>query len=127
MSHQIAIPIHNGEITALVTYHFPKPYEVQIDHYSNPRIWIIRQNSVEKMRHKERDQVIHWLETQRPGIAMPARISNIEFLMASYEPKALKIYGSELSLIEREIAKIPPFKYETAENLLEDCTPNYDF
>lgn len=122
---QIAVPIQNSEIIALVTWYYPKPFQIQYEDYSSPPGYVVRQGAdADKFFPKEK--ILEYLETQRPGIVMPARISNIEFLMGSYEPKALKIYGTDLVQIEREIDRIPGRQYDTAEEILTDCTP-YDY
>lgn len=122
---QIAVP-PNEDITALVTYHFPKPFSIEYEYLPGKgrKYWTIVEG--QKITFDSEDHVLAWLEDARHQIpTIPATISNIHFLRTRYVAEALKIYGNDLKVIQRELDKIPRRTYETAQEMLNDCTPIY--
>lgn len=121
-----AVSLQHGQIIAFVTYHFPPPFQIT-PLYEGRKVAYATTVEGTALRFENKEEVLDWLENARPIIAIPAAISNIEFLAAEYEAKALKIYGSDLKTINTELAKIPPKKYTSASDMLMDCTPNEHF
>lgn len=126
MNNKIAVELQYGEIIAIVTYHYRAPFLIT-PNFAGRETTYTTQVEGEELTFETPAKILDWLEKARPIIAIPAAISNIEFLSAEYHPKALKIYGSDFRTIEAELAKVPPKKYENAEEMLFACCPNYDY
>lgn len=125
MSNQFAVSIQNGDIIALVAYHYPKPLMIDYNPYHHPPKYYTNIDGVEAEWEKEED-LLAILEQAYRDIHVPAAISNIVFLKTEYYQGALKIYGNDLLSIRAELAKIPHRTYESAEELMEDCMPTLD-
>lgn len=126
MENSFAVPIQNGAITALVTYHYPAPYRVEYRYYED-KGYIVLQNGEEIQRFPDHDALLGWLETIRSGTIVKPEIANIIFLRSRYEPEAIQIYGSDLDCIGKKLGLIYYRQYATAQELLDHCTPNYDY
>lgn len=121
-----AVSLQYGEVIAFVTYHFPPPFQIRPIYEGRETKYTTTVEGTELL-FENQEKVLEWLEKARPIIAIPATISNIEFLASEYEAKALKIFGSDIKAIGAELAKVSPRKYNSAEDMLRDCTPEYDF
>lgn len=129
MAFQIAVPIQNSEITALVTYYFPAPYRIEYLAYETKEyvVYATTGHRQELRRFADINSILEWCEKERQDIEVTAKIHNVVFLEEQYAPQALKIYGSDFDLINRELADISRLTYKSAAAFLAACSPEYDY
>lgn len=126
MSQQITVSIL-GDITALVTYHYPKPFVINFTlPYDSKTGYVTIIDGIE-YKFDDRDTLEAFFQKRLPSIAIPAAISNILLLKSNYEPKAERIYGTDLVLIQKELDKLPRKKYTDITELINDCLPVFDY
>ena len=127
MSQQITVSI-SGDITALVTYHYPPPFTIDfIEPYNSNSGY--RTSVIDGAKHEfdNRDALGAFFQERLPSVSIAPAISNILLLKSKYKPKAECIYGTDLKLIQSELDKLPRKRYEDVQELINDCLPVFDY
>lgn len=125
MSQQLAVFI-SGDTTALVTYHYPRPFSIEYTDPYTPKIGY--KTTIDGIEYKfhDNDALETFFSKRMIALSISPDISNILLLKSSYQPVATHIYGADIKLIQRELDKLPRKKYSDVKQLINDCLPVYD-